>query len=467
MSNSFEVKDYIYSIFSKNIWNIVAVLGSRFSGFLLIVVLSTIFSVESFAIYSIFVGVAAFIVPLASFGLTNYLKAIYANGSKCRYYLWIICCKYIGFSIFPIMSILLLLVYLNPFNLHSSLSYFFLLPMAITGVSVSIINSFDILYESHISRFIYFCISGFIGIIMIFFLNDINPIDIFSTMLLLAICTTVTLVFAKMNEFRDSGEKYTKKSFFNHLQGSNKYLFHGVAILILSSSDRVMLGLFSNAYEVASYTVISQFGMAISAVSIIAEASYLNLVLRTKLLDRKHSVLLECANNLMPLVYFLGGLLLSFLYMSFVDSKYHDVLYLLYPIIGAYFIFYIYGVIVNILLANNVGKNIQVVTVFWSLLNVILNVFLLEKYGAMGATLTTVCCFYGMTLNLSVVAKLKGCNISSVYTSLLVAMFSFPFLIFICIHDINTAYLFILLIPVIFSFFKSIQKFNFWKKNYV
>lgn len=461
-----KIFNFIASIFYKNLWNIFAVIGSRFSNFLLIIVLSSIFSIESFAIYSIFVGVSAFMIPLTSLGITNYLKVVYANDSRDRYYLWKICLKYILFSIPLSLIIILLLVKIDPFTLDSNLSYFYLAPIVFIGVASSIINSFDILFNNHFSRFIYLSVSAFIGMLAIVLVQNIGSVDVFNSMLVLAICTVSMLVITKINEFKSPSKTFGDKSFWDHLRGSRKYLFHGVAILILSSSDRVMLGLFSTSYETASYTVIAQFGMAISAVSIIAEAGYLNLVLKTKLHDHRYSIIMEIINNLMPLIYSLGSLLFALLFMNFVDSKYHDVIYLLFPIIGAYFVFYLYGVLINILLANNVAKNIQFVTGFWSFLNVILNILLLEKFGAMGATLTTVLCFYGMTFNLAYTAKSKGCNISSLYNCLLIALFNLPILIYICLCGFSLEILSIFMLPIMYSTFVGYKKFKIWKEKY-
>lgn len=461
-----KITNFIAPIFYKNIWNIFAVTGSRFSNFLLIIVLSSIFSIESFAIYSIFVGVSAFMIPLTSLGITNYLKVVYANDSTDRYYLWKICLKYILFSIPPTLIIIFLLVKIDPFTLQSNLSYYYLLPIVFIGVASSIINSFDILFNNHISRFIYLSVAAFIGMLVIVSINSIALIDVFNSMLLLAICTVSMLVITKINEFRSPTKTFTDKPFWQHLQESRKYLFHGVAILILSSSDRVMLGLFSTSYQTASYTVIAQFGMAISAVSIIAEAGYLNLVLKTKLRDDRSSIIMDIINNSMPLIYSLGSLVFAFLFINFVDSKYHDVIYLLFPIVGAYFVFYLYGVLINILLANNVAKKIQFITGFWSLLNVVLNIFLLEKFGAMGATLTTVLCFYGMTFNLAYTAKSKGCNISSLYNCLLIALFNLPILIYICLYGVSLEILSIFILPIMYSSLKAYKKFKIWKEKY-
>ena len=122
--------------------------------------------------------------------------------------------------------------------------------------------------------------------------------------------------------------------------------------------------------------------------------------------------------------------------------------------------------LINILLANNVAKNIQFITGFWSLLNVILNIFLLEKFGDMGATLTTVLCFYGMTFNLAYTAKSKGCNISSLYNCLLIALFNLPILIYICLYGVSLEILCIFILPIMYSSLKAYKKFKLWKEKY-
>jgi O-antigen/teichoic acid export membrane protein len=394
-----------------NFWNISALIGAKLGAFLILIVVTAAFSVEQFAMYSIFSAIIAFAAALLPLGSTMYIKDIFATKTQNKAYLEALGWQYIRFSALLATFLLLLLVYLNPFDYLPEYIYLFLLPAIFISGLISVCNSVDILYSDHRSRFVYFAIAPFVGLIFFVVLDDFFDIDPISSILLFSFVTYVIVFFSKRNNYIEAKTRtHDLDSFYSNVKRSSKYLMHGVAMLLLVSSDRIMLGLLSTDYETASYALVAQFGTALGAIAVICEAAYSRYVLRTGLKEKKEVELMTIMANLMPLAYLVGGIILAFAFKYSIDEKYQSSWYLLFPIMASYYVVWTYALTVNLLLANGLGGELRSVTVLWALVNLLLNYIYVSEYGALGAASTTFICFFGMTCHIYYKAFSGGCE---------------------------------------------------------
>ena len=395
----------------SNLWNISALVGAKVSAFLILIVISAAFSIEQFAMYSIFSTIIAFAVALVPMGSTIYIKDIFATKTQNKAYLEALGWQYIRFSAFWATFLLMLLVYINPFDYLPEYIYLFLLPAIFINGLVAVCNSVDILYSDHRSRFCYFTIAPFMGLISFVVLDDFFDFGPVSSICLFSVATYVIIFFNKRNNYIEAKSRvHDLDDFYGNVKRSRKYLMHGIAMLLLVSSDRIMLGLLSTDYETASYTLVAQFGAALSAIGVIYEAAYSRDVLRTGLKEKKEAELLTIMANLTPLAYLVGGIIIACAFKYTIDEKYQSSWYLLFPIMASYYVVWTYALTLNLLLANGLGGELRSVTVFWALVNLLLNFIYVAEYGALGAASTTFICFFGMTCHIYYKAFAGGCQ---------------------------------------------------------
>lgn len=395
----------------ENLWNVMALTGSKIVAFLTLIAVSLTLSTPEFAAFSVFSAITAFVSVFVLLGVTVFIKEKFAEKSVDRVYLDAIGWRYIKFSIILSSAILAGLAYFNPFHYVPAYVYLFLMPSILVATVIAVLNTIDILYSDHRSRFLYHTVAPFLGLILFVLIATRLSLTAVMTMILFSLVTFCVLLVTKRQVYLKVVRLGPELGLFrDDVKKSKNYLIHGVATLMLVSSDRIMLGLISTDYETASYTLAAQFGAALSAIGLVCEAAYSRKVLSTGLRESKDALVISALINFTPLLYLFGGIIMTLIFEVAVASEYQEAKFLIFPIAASFYAVVIYALIVNLLLAEGQGRVLRWVTLFWAVANLVLNYLLLPDYGAVGAASTTFICFFGMTWHLYALASFCGCE---------------------------------------------------------
>lgn len=169
-------------------------------------------------------------------------------------------------------------------------------------------------------------------------------------------------------------------------------IFHGLSLVLLSSSDRIMITLLYNSSETGIYSIIYNLSMVAMAVTASLEAVWVPWFTK-KLLNKDRSAInknvklyLELALVVMLCLMFLAPEVVKI--MTIED--YWSGIYMIPPLVFASFEMYMYTVYVNVEYYYKSTKYIAFNTVVAAVTNLVLNFIFVPYFGGMAACFTTV-----------------------------------------------------------------------------
>lgn len=293
-------------------------------------------------------------------------------------------------------------------------SLFFLL---IFPLIILFINYF---YANINLLFVFFCL---IQSYMIFIQNSINTLfmmrfDYIKKMLLMSlpnifitIFSVVLLLMFKENKyylrilsyvivnsivggyfyFKYFNKKIIKKYWKYAISLSFPLIFHGLSTTVLSSSDRIMITLYRSATETSIYSLI----YSLSMISLIFKASLESIwipwfsdKIYKNMIDEINSVVKKYIDIILSSMICLLLISPEILHIM-APKEYWGGLNLIPIIISSSFFMFLYSISVNLEYYYKSTKVIAQNTIIISILNVLLNMIFIPKYGALAAAFTT------------------------------------------------------------------------------
>ncbi|MBQ9314242.1 MAG: oligosaccharide flippase family protein [Clostridia bacterium] len=166
---------------------------------------------------------------------------------------------------------------------------------------------------------------------------------------------------------------------------------HGLSILILSSSDKLMINKMVGSAQAGIY------GVAYSAAQII-NAIKLSLVdairpwIYTKIKSKQYDEIKNVCNFL-----FLINILITFIIVGFApelikilaSKDYYEAIYIIPPVAASSFFTFVYNICSIVEIYHEKNKNIMIASVIAAISNIVLNVIFIKKYGYLAAGYTT------------------------------------------------------------------------------
>lgn len=201
--------------------------------------------------------------------------------------------------------------------------------------------------------------------------------------------------------FSEGREFYNKKYWKYALSYSLPLLIHGFSVNILSQSDRTILTAMRSASETGLYSVAYNLSLAITVFTGALESVWIPWF--TKKLDEGD----KKAINTMAKLYIWAGVILAVCAMLclpevlklFADNRYWTSIMLIPPVVLASLFVFLYTISVNLEYRYKATVAISLNTATAAVLNIILNVMFIPKYGMIAAAYTTVvayvCSFVG------------------------------------------------------------------------
>lgn len=169
-------------------------------------------------------------------------------------------------------------------------------------------------------------------------------------------------------------------------------IFHGLSLVLLSSSDRIMITSLYNSSETGVYALIYNLSMVAMAVTASLEAVWVPWFTRKMVLGQKQDInrnitkYLEIALVVMLCLMFLAPEIVKIM----ADKEYWRGIYMIPPLVFASYEMYMYTVYVNVEYYYKSTKYIAFNTVVAALTNLVLNFIFIPFFGGTAACFTTV-----------------------------------------------------------------------------
>lgn len=169
-------------------------------------------------------------------------------------------------------------------------------------------------------------------------------------------------------------------------------IFHGLAVDILSSFDKTMITAFRSSEETGIYSVAYTIGMAITVITTSVESVWIPWFTQ-KMNDNNKKAINEVAVKYLfgvTILCIAAMLCLPEILKLFSDSSYWCGVYIIPPVVLASFITFLYSLSVDVEYYYKSTKRIAINTIIAAVMNVVLNILFIPKYGAIAAAYTTV-----------------------------------------------------------------------------
>lgn len=219
--------------------------------------------------------------------------------------------------------------------------------------------------------------------------------------------TGVLLILFAVYFFNKNGY-LTKKVDRRYLPDELKYsipiIVNQFAIFIIISSDKFFIAKYLNTEEVGIYGVAGQVAFIAFALSS-AMIMYFNPYLYKSLSEIDEKKKKEISGRivkfiaLMFLICIVIALITPLIYQFVINGKYHRGMPYVKWILLAYFFWFVYWLLLGFLYFYKLKKTILFISVLCIALAVMLNFFLIPRYGTIGAICTlNISCFAAMAI---------------------------------------------------------------------
>lgn len=173
-------------------------------------------------------------------------------------------------------------------------------------------------------------------------------------------------------------------------------IFHGLSLVLLSSSDRIMITSLYSSSETGIYSLIYNLSMVAMAITASLEAVWVPWFTRKMMLEEKSDInknitkYLEIALVVMLCLMFLAPEVVKIM----ATQDYWSGVYMIPPLVFASYEMYMYTVYVNVEYYYKSTKYIAINTMTAAVTNLILNFIFIPFFGGTAACFTTVISYF-------------------------------------------------------------------------
>lgn len=195
---------------------------------------------------------------------------------------------------------------------------------------------------------------------------------------------------AKKSKFKIN-ISYLKFAFFFNLP----LIPHYLSCIVLSNSDRIMIGYLSGSSQVAYYSLACNISMVLTVLWSAVNSSITPFIFKNY--ENKNYELVS--NIVLPIVAMYALICLFFCLLApelivFIGTEeYYDAIYVIPPIVGGVFFLALYYLFTNILYYYKKPNFVMLGSVTTACLNLVLNYIFIQKYGYIAAAYTTLFCY--------------------------------------------------------------------------
>lgn len=185
---------------------------------------------------------------------------------------------------------------------------------------------------------------------------------------------------------------FNKEYWIYALKYSIPLVFHSLSVVVLSSSDRIMISNMRNSSEAGIYSLVYNLSMAVTVVQSTLESIWIPWFTKQLSLNKKQLVnkmvryYIEVVSVFVCVILLISPELIKVI----APSSYWNGIVLTIPIVLASFVIFLYSISVDLEYYYKTTKYIAVNTAIAASVNLVLNFLLIPKYGANAAAYTTV-----------------------------------------------------------------------------
>ena len=188
-----------------------------------------------------------------------------------------------------------------------------------------------------------------------------------------------------------------KKEYLKYaLLFSSPLILHGIALNILSQSDRTMITWFADASQTGIYSLIYNFSMIATVITTSLEGIWVPWFYK-KLQEKNIDDINLYANDYINLMtYTLVGVIMvgPEVVMILAKADYWDGIRIIPPVVISNFIIFAYSLFVNVEHFYKKTKGITLNTVIAAVTNIVLNYLFIPKFGYVAAAYTTLVSYF-------------------------------------------------------------------------
>lgn len=185
---------------------------------------------------------------------------------------------------------------------------------------------------------------------------------------------------------------FTSKKYWSYaLSISLPLIMHGLSTNILGTSDRTIITLFKGPEQTGVYSLIYNFSMVAGVITSSAESVWIPRFTRN-MIDRNFKTANHEINILIyAVLFFFCGLftIAPELIMILGGEEYLSGYSMVFPLVSASFITFLYGIYVNCEFYYKKTATIALSTIIAAMLNIVLNFIFVPLFGAVAAAYTT------------------------------------------------------------------------------
>ena len=229
-------------------------------------------------------------------------------------------------------------------------------------------------------------------------------------------------------------------------------VLHGIALNILSQSDRTMIKIYDNVSGVGIYSLVYNFGMIAMVMTTALDGIWIPWFM-TKLKDKNIE---EINNKSKKYINFISIIMIELMlvcpdFLKILASKeYWEGIIIIPPIVIANYFIFIYSLYVNVEHLYKKTKMVTVNTMISAICNIVLNVIFIPKYGYFAAAFTTaISYFFSMCLHMAYTYTLEKSifPIKNIIRPLLIILL-FVFIYYLLMNSIVLRYTIVIIIAL-------------------
>lgn len=173
-------------------------------------------------------------------------------------------------------------------------------------------------------------------------------------------------------------------------------VLHGIALNILSQSDRTMITALSNASQTGIYSLIYNFSMIATVITTALDGVWIPWFTEMLKEGKKEDINLIARDYINLMTYAMIGVILigPEVVKILASEKYWEGIVIIPPIVLANFVIFSYTLYVNIEHYYKKTVYITINTIIAAITNIVLNFILIPIYGYIGAAYTTLFSYF-------------------------------------------------------------------------
>lgn len=371
---------------------LIGTLFNKGIGFITVPIFTRILTLEDYGIVTTYNSWVSILMVFMSLALYMAIRSSFVDyNGETQKFLSVItsftCAYGCAFS-----AIVLAILYILPININIGLVALCLLQALSTAI-IEDVSMFLMMRYQYKARTAIMVLPNLLStIIAIVIIKFVLNTDLYLGRVIPNVIITLLFgTFALFYALRGAKERFYKPYLVYALKISIPLVFHGIALNILSQSDRTMISAIRNNAETGIYGLIYNFSMIATVITISFDGIWIPYFTnnmnerRFQKINQSSIKYIEFMTMAMISVVLLGPEIVKLL----ATEEYWEGISIIPPIVLANYVIFLYTMYVNVEHYYKKTFFISVNTTIAALSNIVLNFFFISRWGYVGAAYTT------------------------------------------------------------------------------